>query len=82
MTDTIGVYTRTASATPAPVTKPGQELQQTFAWMAVTSSRSRDPYVSKELAAEILEALAAVERGESEDLGDFNQYADEDDDED
>lgn len=34
------------------------------------------PPVSEELAAEIREALAAVERGETEDLGSFAQYAD------
>jgi len=32
---------------------------------------------SEELAAEIREALAAVERGETEDLGSFAQYAEE-----
>lgn len=40
------------------------------------------PYVSEQLAAEIQEALAAAERGETEDLGSFAQYADEADDED
>jgi hypothetical protein len=35
-----------------------------------------------ELAAEIREGLAAAERGETEDLGSFQQYLDDDEDED
>jgi hypothetical protein len=80
MTEMMGIYTSAASATPAPLARSAQELRQTFAWLPVSSSSHRpEPSVSEELAAEIREALAAVERGETEDLGSFAQYADDED---
>lgn len=83
MTHMIGVYTSATSATPAPVAGPSQEVQEQFAWMAVSVSADRpELHIPEELAAEIREALAAADRGETEDLGSFAQYADEPDDED
>jgi len=42
------------------------------------SAESADPYLSEKLAAEIREALAAVQRGETVDLGSFARYAEPD----
>ncbi len=78
MTLMIQVYTSPASATPAMA--PAPDRQHMFAWTAaVSGAHPADPYVSEELAAEIREALAAVQRGEAEDLGSFAQYAEDDD---
>lgn len=38
-----------------------------------------DPPMSEQLAADLREALAESERGETVDLGSFAQYADDDD---
>jgi len=71
---TMSVYTSGSTATTA--TQPQTELQHQFAWVRVGDP---DPYVPDELAAEIRLALAAVERGEIEDLGDFSQFVDDED---
>ena len=81
MTHMVGVYTQTATATPAPIAA-SSELQACFAWLSTgTTSAVRvhqDPPMSEQLAAEIREALARVERGQVVDLGSFAQYADDD----
>lgn len=92
MTQMIEVYRSASSATPTPRVDLTHErpteaalfvgLSAFAALFAATSSRFSEPYVSEELAAEIRSALAAAERGETEDLGSFAQYADESDDED
>jgi hypothetical protein len=82
MTHTVGVYTQAATATPAamPIGTSSQ-LRECFAWLsnstATTAGASQDPPMSEQLAAEIREALARVERGQVVDLGDFAQYADD-----
>lgn len=77
----VGVYTQTATATPAPIAAPS-ELQECFAWLSTgttgTVKASQDPPMSDELAAEIREALARVESGKVVDLGSFAQYAEDD----
>jgi hypothetical protein len=94
MTQMIEVYRSASSATPTPRIDLTHERPTEAALLfvvglsafaglfAATSSRFSEPYVSEELAAEIRSALAAAERGETEDLGSFAQYADEPDDED
>lgn len=81
MTHMVGIYTQTATATPAPLTA-SSDLRQCFAWLSTgTTSTARapqDPPMSEELATEIREALARVERGQVVDLGSFAQYADDD----
>jgi len=81
MTPMVGVYTQTATATPAPLAA-STELKQTFAWLSTgavsTGGAPQDPPMSEQLAAEIREALARVERGQVVDLGSFAQYADDD----
>jgi hypothetical protein len=81
MTHTVGIYTQTATATPAPVAA-SSELQECFAWLSTgTTSMTgapQDPPMSEQLATEIREALARVERGQVVDLGSFAQYADDD----
>jgi hypothetical protein len=77
----VGIYTHAVTATPAPVTA-SSELQECFAWLSIgatsTTGAPRDPPISDQLAAEIREALARVERGQVADLGSFAQYADDD----
>jgi hypothetical protein len=77
----VGIYTQTATATPAPVAA-SSELQECFAWLSTgTTSMTgapQDPPMSEQLATEICEALARVERGQVVDLGSFAQYADDD----
>lgn len=82
MTQTIEVYRSASSATPPPVDLTHERPTERALLFVATSSSYSEPYVSEELAAEIREALAAAERGETEDLGSFAQYADEPDDED
>jgi hypothetical protein len=81
MTHTVGVYTQTATVTPAPIAA-SSELQECFAWLSTgttsTVGAPQDPPMSDQLAAEIREALARVERGQVVDLGSFDQYADDD----
>lgn len=81
MTQMIEVYRSGSSATPLVDLTHERPTARALVFF-VTSSRSSEPYVSEELAAEIREALAAAERGETEDLGSFAQYADGPDDED
>ena len=87
MTQMIEVYRSASSATPTPRVdltheRPTEAALLFVGLFAATSSRFSEPHVSEELAAEIREALAAAERGETEDLGSFAQHADEPDDED
>lgn len=83
MTQMIEVYRSASSATPTLALDLTHERPTEMALLFFrTSSRPADPYVSEELAAEIREALAAADRGETEDLGSFAQHADESDDED
>jgi hypothetical protein len=81
MTHMVGIFTQAATATPAPVAA-STELRECFAWLATsttsTTAAPQDPPMSDQLAAEIREALARVERGEVMDLGSFAQYADDD----
>ena len=81
MTHMVGIYTQTATATPAPVAA-SSELQECFAWLSTgitsTTEAPQDPPMSEQLAAEIREALTRVERGQVVDLGSFAQYADDD----
>ncbi len=76
------IYTQAASVTPAPVLGSARDLQECFAWLSTSTTSTtevpQDPPVSPELAAEIREALARVERGQVVDLGSFAQYADDD----
>ena len=53
-------------------------LEHQFPWLS--SERGSDLGLSPRLVQEICDALAAVERGEIEDLGDFSQYLDADED--
>lgn len=81
MTHMVGIYTQTATATPAPVAASSR-LQECFAWLSTgttsTTATPQDPPMSEQLAAEIREALARVEHGQVVDLGSFTQYADDD----
>lgn len=78
MKNMIEIYTSASSATPPPMATSALALQQTFAWLAAEEPlRLAAPFVSEQLAAEIREALAAAERGDTEDLGSFAQYADD-----
>ena len=81
MTHMVGIYTQTATATPAPIAGSA-ELRQCFAWLSTSTTSTvgvpQDPPMSEELAAEIREALARVERGQVVDLGSFARYADDD----
>jgi hypothetical protein len=83
MTHMVGVYTQTATATPGPIAASSQ-LQECFAWLSTSTTSTvgapQDPPMSDQLAAEIREALARVERGQVVDLGSFAQYADDDSD--
>lgn len=85
MTHTMGIYTSSATTTGTTTALPGPdlELESKFAWIAVTAPAGRRPeiHISDELAAEICEALAAADRGETLDLGSFAQFADDSDDE-
>jgi hypothetical protein len=81
MTHMVGIYTQTATTTPAPVAA-SSELKECFAWLSTGTTSAtgapQDPPMSEQLAAEICEALARVERGQVVDLGNFAQYADDD----
>lgn len=81
MTHMVGIYTQTATATPAPIAV-SPESQGCFAWLSTgTTSTVGAPQhlpMSDQLAAEIREALARVEDGQVVDLGSFAQYADDD----
>jgi len=81
MTHMVGIYTQAATTTPAPIAT-SSELQECFAWLSTgttsTTGAPQDPPMSEQLAAEIREALARVERGQVVDLGSFAQYADDD----
>ena len=80
MTHMVGIYTQTATVTPAPV-PASSELQECFVWLSAATTSStgspKDPPMSEQLADEIREALARVERGRVVDLGSFAQYADD-----
>ena len=56
MTHMVGIYTQTATATPAPITASA-ELQKCFAWLSTSTTSTvgapQDPPMSKQLAAEI-----------------------------
>lgn len=85
MTQMIEVYSSASSSTSTSTsTSVGDVMHQppTVTVALFVTGRHTKPYVSEQLAAEIREALAAAERGETEDLGSFAQYADEPDDED
>jgi hypothetical protein len=75
MPDSMQIYVNGSGSTQATV--PARALKHTFAWVKTTGRA--EPQISPRLAAEIREALAAVERGEADDLGDFSQYADDED---
>lgn len=79
MRQEISAYVGNTTATPAPAVVPEGGMAM-FTWTASASSSRRDPYMSGELAGAIREALAAVERGETDDLGSFAQYLDDDED--
>jgi len=67
MPERMVFYVGGSSGTQATV--QAYELEQRFAWLNVpTSAPRQDPYVSPRMAQEIRDALAAVERGEIEDL--------------
>lgn len=81
MTHMVGIYTQTATATPAPIAA-SSELRQCFPWLSTSTTSTvtapQDPPMSELLAAEIREALARVKSGQVVDLGSFAQYADDD----
>jgi hypothetical protein len=79
MRNTIGIYTSsTTTSTTTTLPGPDVELQSKFAWVAVSAPAQPELEISEELAAEIQEALAAADRGETLDLGSFAQYVDDD----
>jgi hypothetical protein len=81
MTHMVGIYTQTATTTPAPLAA-SSELREWFAWLSTSTTSTirtpQDPPMSEQLAADIREALARVEHGQVVDLGSFAQYADDD----
>lgn len=78
------VSLRQAGATPGRRYRVKRNVDGVLLLIPVVSIPEREMIVwnNPELAAEIREGLAAAERGETEDLGSFSQYAAEDDDED
>ncbi len=78
MSGEMRFYANGTGATQSESAVPARALQHEFAWM--TRPQRTEPEIPPRLAAEIREALAAVERGEIEDLGDFSQYVDDDED--
>ncbi len=61
---------------------PRRALEHTFAWRSQSTSEMRsapEPRMTPELAAEIREAFAAIERGELVERDDYTRYADEPD---
>ena len=82
MTQMMEVYRSASSSTSTPTADVTYQTPTARVLVFVSYRRHDDPYVSEQLAAEIRDALAAAERGETEDLGSFAQYADDPDDED
>lgn len=82
MTQMMEVYSSASSSTSTSTADLMYQPPTASVLVFVSHRRRDEPYVSEQLAAEIREALAAAERGETEDLGSFAQYADDPDDED